>query len=83
MATTILVPMDYHSINVEPGDLVCLGPVKPFYKDFYWGFILTYGEARELFEVVDTYPMINATEINLDGERMMICNDMLVRFHWH
>lgn len=75
--------MDYNSIDVEPGDLVCFGPLKRFYKDFYWGFILTHGEITEPFEVVDSYPIINSTEISLNGERILICNDMLVRFYWH
>lgn len=79
----VFFPTDFNPIGVEPGDRVCFGPVKLFMKGFYWGFVLTHGEVEEPFEVVDTFPVFNFTEVSFRGGRMLICNDMLVKFHWN
>lgn len=77
------IRVDFNPIGVEIGDQVCLGPVKKFMAVHYAGFMVNYGGNVGPFEVINSFPDINVTEIMVGSVRVVISNDMIKKFCWN
>lgn len=74
--------VDFNPIGVETGDQVCLGPMKRFMAVHYAGFMINYGGNVGPFDVIKSFPDVNATEIMVNGTRVIISNDLIKKFYW-
>jgi hypothetical protein len=77
------LPTSFNDIGVWPGDEVCLGPMKSFFAEYYADFIFFSDGNIGPFRVVDIHPTINAIEIMIGDEHILVCNDLIKQFCWN
>lgn len=77
------LPTDFNDIGVASGDKICLCPRKAFFLKSYLYFFRNFGGNIGPFDVVVSVPSKNATEIDFFGERVILSNDLLIKFYWN
>ncbi|MFZ2154258.1 MAG: hypothetical protein WAV16_03440 [Candidatus Moraniibacteriota bacterium] len=84
MAENYVRKIDFHDLELKPGDQVVFGPMKSFQPLFYVKFADFFGEQEEgPFEVVQSYPLFNYTEIIVGGRHIWIDNDFIKKLYWN